>query len=239
MATSGDTTYSIDRDTLIKEVLQLIEAIGEGQSPNSTQYSDASRTLNLMLKAWMAYGIQLWKIDTTSFSLTQSKQSYTIGKSGSIDIDNPRPLKILEMVIRDSNNNDVNLIPLTREEYWNLSDRTTEGTPVQFYYDKSIPNGTIYLWPVADSDAATNSTIHIAYQSPIEDMDASTDELDFPQEWYEAVKYGLAVRLAPVYGLDINRYQLLKLMSDEVLQLALSWDTEQESIYFRVDDRGR
>lgn len=237
MATSGSTDYNIDRNTLIKECLQLVEAIGEGQDPTATQYTDASRTLNLMLKAWQAYGIQLWKEETISFSLTQGKQSYSIGLSGSPDVNEARPLKILEAVIRDSGDNDTNLIPLTRQEYWNLSDKTTEGFPTQFYYEKSIPNGTFYIWPTADSTSAGSDTIYIVYQSPIEDVDAATDELDFPQEWYEAVKYGLAVRLAPVYGLDINRWQLLKREADEIIQLALSWDTEQESIFFRMDNR--
>lgn len=237
MATSGDTTYSIDRNTLIKECLQLVEAIGEGQDPNSTQYADASRTLNLMLKAWQAYGIQLWKEKTISFSLTQGKKSYTIGSSGSVDVSEVRPLKILEAVIRDSSDNDTNLIPLTRQEYWNLSDKTTEGFTTQFYYEKSVPNGELFIWPTADSTSAGSNTIHLVYQAPIEDMDADTDELDFPQEWYEAVKYGLALRLAPVYGLDINRRQLLKIEANEILQLALSWDTEQDSVYFRMDNR--
>ena len=65
-------------------------------------------------------------------------------------------------------------------------------------------------------------------------MTAATDTFDFPQEWYEAVKYGLAHRLAPVYGLPYMERVMLKKDYEAILELALSWDSEQESVYFGV-----
>jgi len=68
VATSGSVDYSLTRSALIKESMQLVGAISEGIDPNDTQYLDASRTLNIMVKAWQAYGLNLWTIETASIS---------------------------------------------------------------------------------------------------------------------------------------------------------------------------
>lgn len=233
MATSGSVNYTVDRNTLIKESMQLIAAIDEGVDPNATQISDASRTLNIMLKAWQGYGLQLWTIETGDINLVASTGSYTLGPSGS-DI-TERPLKIVEVYLRNTDNTDTKMIPLTRQGYVSIPNKSQTGLPTQWYYDPQLDNGTIYVWPLPDSTSA-DYTLKVVYQSPIEDMDSSTDDFDFPQEWYEAIKYGLAVRLAPAYGLTYNERLILKREFDEILELAKSWDTEQESVYFTIEN---
>lgn len=234
MATSGSVNYTINRDTLIKESMQLVAALDEGVSPNATQIEDHTRTLNIMLKAWQAYGLQLWTIETGDINLVASTGSYTLGPSGS-DI-TERPLKIVEVYIRNTDNTDITLMPLTRQEYISISSKTQTGLPTQWYYDPQLDNGVLYIWPLPDSTSAAY-TLKVVYQSPIEDMDSSTDDFDCPQEWYEAIKYGLALRLAPVYGLPYNERLLLKREFDDILDLAMNWDTEQESVYFMIEDR--
>ena len=230
MATSGSVDYSLTRSALIKESLQLVAAISEGIDPNDTQYLDASRTLNIMVKAWQAYGLNLWTIETASIDLAASTASYTLGPSGTTGL-TERPLKVVEVYITDSDSDDTWLQPLSRQEYIRIVNKDQTGTPTQWYYDPQLTNGTLSVWPAPDSTSAAY-TLKVVYQSPIEDMDADIDEFDFPQEWYEAIKYGLAVRLAPVYGLPYNDRLMLKREFDEILDLAKSWDTEQESVFF-------
>ncbi len=230
MATSGSVDYSLTRSALIKESMQLVGAISEGIDPNDTQYLDASRTLNIMVKAWQAYGLNLWTIETASIDLAASTASYTLGPSGTTGL-TERPLKVVEVYITDSDSDDTWLQPLSRQEYIRIVNKDQTGTPTQWYYDPQLTNGTLSVWPAPDSTSAAY-TLKVVYQSPIEDMDADIDEFDFPQEWYEAIKYGLAVRLAPVYGLPYNDRLMLKREFDEILDLAKSWDTEQESVFF-------
>lgn len=235
MATSGSVDYSLNRNALIKESLQLVGAISEGIDPNTTQYDDASRTLNIMVKAWQAYGLNLWTIETASITLTASTASYTLGPSGTAGL-TERPLKVVEVYITDSDNDDTWLQPLTRQEYIRIVNKDQTGEPTQWYYDPQLSNGTLSVWPAPDSTSAAY-TLKVVYQSPIEDMDSSTDDFDFPSEWYEAIKYGLGVRLAPVYGLPYNDRLMLKREFDEILDLAKSWDTEQESVFFTPNIR--
>ena len=60
MSTSGSIDFTLTRDTLIKAALQYCNYIGEGDTPSATQYSEAATLLNMMVKAWMSEGMQLW-----------------------------------------------------------------------------------------------------------------------------------------------------------------------------------
>jgi hypothetical protein len=66
-----------------------------------------------------------------------------------------------------------------------------------------------------------------------EDMDTDSNDLGFPVEWTEAVIYGLAVRLAPEYGLSINERQQLKMEAKEFKDVALSFGTEEGSLFLQ------
>jgi len=79
VATSGSSNYSTDRDGLITEALQICKAIGEGGSPSSNQLSDCSRTLNMMVKAWMSKGLQLWTIEKLVLFPVKNQAIYSFG----------------------------------------------------------------------------------------------------------------------------------------------------------------
>ena len=51
MATSGSYDFSIDRDTLIKEALEILNAYDPVSTPSANEIFSCSRTLNMMLKA--------------------------------------------------------------------------------------------------------------------------------------------------------------------------------------------
>ena len=94
-------------------------------------------------------------------------------------------------------------------EYNMLGNKSVSGNPIQIYYDPQRVYGDLYVFPTPTTVEATNNTIVINYQRPFEDLDADVDEPDFPQEWFDALCYGLACRLAPAYGIPLaDRKQL-------------------------------
>ncbi len=236
MATSGSVDYTTNRDELIKDSLFLIGEIGEGVTPTTDQINRSSRVLNKMLKAWQAYGLQLWKIKQASITPVEGDYQYTLGATGQISMN--RPLRIIDIYRRETSSTiDVVLTKMTRQEYYNLSDKDSKGTPVNYYYDPKLDNGTLHIWPSPSATFASDYTLEILYQDPIEDMDAAGDNFDFPSEWLEAITYGLAVRLAAGTGLDILERRILRNEAKEALLLALSWDTEDGSIFIQPDQR--
>lgn len=108
----------------------------------------------------------------------------------------PRPIKIIHAFIRRSNDDYV-LEQYERDSYWEMSRKTWASRPTAFYYENTSSNGTFYT-----NYQATDftETLELVYHRPIEDFDAAANNPDFPQEWYEALKYNLALRIAPEYS---------------------------------------
>lgn len=210
MATSNSTNFSTTRDDIISGALRLCGAVALGETPLTEQITEASTTLNMLIKSLQVDGLQLWAMKETNITLSSGVAEYSIGLGQTVNI--PKPLKIYQAFNHDTSTNiDIPMRLITRDEYNRLGNKTTSGTPIQCYYDVQRDYGTLKIFPVPTTLDATNKTIKIIYQRPFEDFDASTDEPDFPQEWFEVIKYGLATRLAGEYGVaKEDRAQLLQ-----------------------------
>lgn len=236
MTTSNSTDFSITRDNIIKGALRLVGALGVGEDPTTAQITESSETLNLMVKAWQADGMPLWARTSYTLPLTLGTKSYTIGSGQTINI--PKPLKITQAILHDTSSNvDIPMRIITRDEYLRLGNKTISGQPIQIYYEPGRDSGVLSIFPPADATSVLYKQIQFTYQKPFEDFDASTDTPDFPQEWYEAIKYGLATRLAGEYGITIeDRNQLLK-EAMSIKEGALSFGTEEGSFWITPDYR--
>lgn len=237
MATSGSYDFNLTRNDLIKDSFSNIGMGVDGEVLRNEYYDTASRKLNMMLKAWSNRGVPLWKKKSQSITLTAGKSSYSLGPTG--DIVMQRPLAILSAVRRDTNNIDVPLIRQGYDEYWEMPNKSTNGTPVNYFYDKQTTNGVLYLWQQPGTTEAAEYTIEIVYSQPIEDMDIGVDDFDMPQEWYEAISWNLSSRLAAVYGIEDETYRRVKKMAETMLEDAEGWDVEDSSIFIRPDHRMR
>ena len=235
--TSGTTTFSITRDDIIKGALRKIGVVAQGEVPTSDQITEASFALNLMVKAWEADGMPLWALRTTAIPLTDGVNAYNIGITKTVNTD--KPLKVIQAWIRDTTSNvDVPMRILTKQEYSILGNKTTSGKPIQIYYEPLSDYGILHVFPTPASIDAANNQIYITYQRPYEDFSIATDTPDFPQEWYDAVVYGLAVRLAPEYGLPIDQRRVLSQEAMDIKLIAMSFGTEEGSLYMQVENRG-
>jgi hypothetical protein len=181
-------------------------------------------------------GALLWT--TVSGALTGNSVPLTTNISGAADIGSVvfcyatttqgrRPLSILTATLKDSDGVETALSPMTLEEYSYISDKDVAGTPTRYLYESSLTDGSIYL-DCAPSD--TSSVVYITYLSPPEDFDASTDNPDFPQEWYRPLSWQLTMELAPSYGRTVT--QEMKLARDEALMIARNTNPETSDLSF-------
>ena len=230
MSTSGTYDYTITRDQLIKGALRLAGVIAQGETPTASQISDASETLNLMTKAWMADGMPLWAIRTVTITPVANQNTYYY--------DTPKLLKPIQAWNRQTSSQvDIPMRMISREEYNILGNKSTTGNPIQLFFNPNLDRTEIKLFPTPDSISAAQNVIYIVAQVPYQDFDSATDTPDFPQEWYEAIKYGLAVRLAGEYNIDIETRKTLVAEAAAIKQEALSFGTEENSLYFQRDWR--
>ena len=102
--------------------------------------------------------------------------------------------------------------------------------PFQFWFDRTIPEPTIYLWPVP-SDPFVQMTVW--YSRQIMDVGELYGELEIPQRWYEAVQMMLAHRMSlELPAVDSTRISYLEKMADKFLYDAEQEERDKSPIYF-------
>ena len=235
MATSGSYDFTITRDQIIAGALRLLGVIGQGDTPDAAQLSDCSEALNLLIKAWEAEGLPLWSIKIQAIPVAASTTSYTIGVGQTINV--AKPLKVYQAYYRNATSNvDIPMTSLSQQEYNMLGNKSTLGTPVQFYYENLRDYGKLYLFPTP-SAADVGNNVYITYQCPFEDFDSGTNNPDIPQEFYRALKYGLAADLVFEFGYPSEDRRDLINMAERYKQQAFMFNQEEESLTFQVNTR--
>ena len=212
---------------IITGAYEICRVIDPSEPLSDQQLRSAQAELNKMLKSYIKYGLQLFSLKRGTITLTQGTQSYTCGVGGTGLTE--RPLAITEAWYRETASDDTPLDIISREEYWTLGDKTSEGIPNEIYYDPQDNLGVLYIFNTADANAAGN-TIELVYQRPFEDMVTQTDDFDFPVEWEECLEWNLALKLAARNGVNLGRIQLIEKQATKALEEVLGWDSENTSV---------
>lgn len=233
MTVSTTTTFNLSSDELVNAALRKLAVLGDGQSPTTTQLTNGTQTLNAMLKTFMVKGMPLWAISEYSLTMTATA-TYTFGIGQTVNI--PAPLKVTEIIrVTTADGNRVPMNVKSHYDYNLLSNITTTGVPTTYWYEPLNQTGVLHLWPKPDATTIAGSTLLITYQRPFFDMVAGANTLDFPQWWHEAVVYGLASRLAPEYGIPLQDRSMYQKEAEYFLQEALSFGTEEGSLFLQPD----
>lgn len=140
-----------------------------------------------------------------------------------------RPLEIVEARVVKSNGTHVPLKIMSRDEYMRLSDKTSEGSPLQVYYDPILTNGKMWVWQACED---VKEYIKFTCRIPIEDFDLAANDPDFPQEWLLALSYGLAVLVAPKFGVKLD--QTFLALASGLMESAKDFDVENASVYITM-----
>lgn len=209
MTVSGTTAFNLTVSQLVTEARALL-GIQDAEEPlQAYELQQGIRALNMMIKAWQIDGPYTWTFTEGQFTLVQNDVDYVFGAGGSFTT---VPLEIMSARI-SRGGNDLPMLQISREEYYNFPNKTTAGYPTQFYYDRQRDGGTFYVWPAPDAGLGT---IKFTYRRIIDDAGDGTNTMDFPPEWHEALTYGLAQRLLNYYP---NTPQMIVA---NVMQMAVS-----------------
>lgn len=218
MATSGTDDFNVTARELIDFALKKLRVVAANSTPTALQAEGAKLELNLMLKAWQRYE-SLWRLEEESVTPVAATASYTLTTQ--------KPHRVVSARWRNSAGTDMEMIPMTREEYMNLPVKTATGTPTQYYvdYQRSVP--VLYIWPVPSS--VSTEVVRITSFRRFEDIDSLDDDLDVRQEHFEGVAYSLAKRLGITYGkTNTASYAEIKQEAEIFLSELLDEDREDE-----------
>ncbi len=229
MATSNSTNFATSRNELITGALRIVGAVAQGETPTTAQITEGAEALNMLAKAWTVDGMPLWVTKEYTMALVASTASYT---------PTVKMMKVIQAYNHNTSTNvDIPMRIITRDEYNRLGNKVSTGNPIQLMHIPNRTDSTIKVYPVPTSVEASTNTIIVTYQKQYDDFDASTDEPEFPQEWFDALKFGLAHRLAAEYGMELNDRK--QLMQEALLlkQEALNFGTEEGSLFLQADMR--
>lgn len=215
MATSGTRTFNLDVGELIEEAFERCGLeVRTGYDART-----ARRSLNLMFAEWANRGLNLWTVNQATVTVTQGTATYTVSDDHA---------DILEMVLRRSGT-DYEVERISRGEYFLLPNKTTQGRPSQFYYDRKIAP-VINLWQVPE-----NSTDQIIYYyvRRIEDAGALANTTDMPWRFYPCMVAGLAYYLAMKRAPE--RLEMLKAIYEDEFSRAADEDEDRVSLKLQPD----
>jgi hypothetical protein len=130
-----------------------------------------------------------------------------------------------------NNSREITMSRLNRDDYTNLPNKNfTANQPYQFWFNRTIPQPEIYLWPTP-SDPFVQMTVW--YSKQIMDVGQLTDDLQIPQRWYMATLAMLSHQLSlelPTVPLD--RVQYLETQAEKYLNMAEQEERDRSPIYF-------
>lgn len=117
----------------------------------------------------------------------------------------------------------VSLEQMGRQDYYALPKTTTKGLATKIYFQYTPGTVQVHFWPKPD---ITQQVFQLNISRRLADMDTSSDDFDFPQEWYLPIVTNLAVSLAIKAGLPQEDYIKLKIEAVQALKDAQDFDIE-------------
>jgi len=180
---------------LIRSSLRLIGAISSSEAPAADESMDALEALNMMLNSWGAVRFLSKNTPTITHTLNGST-SYTIGSGG--DIDTIRPSAIFTAYYT-LGGLDYPLQVLDYKTYSEIGTKNIGAIPEYVVLKHDYPLSTIYVFPVGSGGVLTLSAVR-----PQVELNINDDVQDiYPPEWIRAIKYNLAIEIAPEYGVTV------------------------------------
>lgn len=204
MATSGTRDFNLDIGEIVEEAYERCGL----EVRTGYDAKTARRSLNLMFAEWANRGLNLWTVDSKEITLAQGQASYTLL---------PDVVDLLDVVVR-RNNTDYEVQRISRGEYTTLPNKTTQGRPSQYWFNRQI-DPVINLWAVPEN--STDVLIYY-YVERIEDAGVYTNTSDLPFRFFPCMVAGLAYYLAMKRAPD--RIQMLKTVYEEEFQRAADED---------------
>ena len=228
--TSGTTVF--DKTFAIDEIIEeAYERIGM-QGVSGNQLRMARRSLNIMFQEWGNRGLHYWEVANNSFTLVDGQAVYTMFRSTDDGTSSATAVygvdDVLEAVYRNASNVDAPLTKVSRSTYQGLANKTSEGTPSQYFVQRFIDKVTVTLYLTPGSSQAGH-LVNYYYVKRIQDVGDYTNATDVPYRFVPCMASGLSYYLSQKFKPELT--QQMKLIYEDELQRALAEDGSSSSSY--------
>ena len=162
-------------------------------------------------------------MDQAEYTMFRSTDDGTSSATAVYGVDD-----VLEAVYRNASNVDSPLTKINRSTYQGLSNKTSEGTPTQYFVQRFIDKVTVTLYLTPGSTEAGNF-VNYYYVKRIQDAGDYTNATDVPYRFVPCMASGLAYYLAQKFNPEL--VQQMKLLYEDELNRALQEDGSSSSSF--------
>jgi len=227
--TSGTTTF--DKTFAIDEIIEeAYERLGI-QGVSGYQLKSARRSLNILFQEWANRGLHYWEVANNNITLVADQATYTMFRSTADGTSSATAVYGVDDILESSyriSNVDTPLTKINRSQYQALSNKTSTGTPSQYFVQRFIDKVTITLYLTPGSSEA-GKFLNYYYVKRIQDVGDYTNATDVPYRFVPCMASGLAFYLAQKFKPQM--VQQMKLLYEDELQRALAEDGSSSSSY--------
>ena len=213
MTTSGTAIFDLSIDDAVEEAFERCGML----MTSGYQLTSARRSLNLVFLDWANRGLNLCTIEQQTYALTAGVADITL---------DPDTVNVLSAVIRDTSQGqqtDITIDRISREEYLNVPDKTTQARPAQYYVQRAN-TFKVFLYPAADQ-----AYTFVYYRiRRIQDAGNYTNTADVNFRFLPCMVSGLAYYLALKFAPE--RVTALKAFYEEDFQRAALEDRDTASV---------
>lgn len=182
---------------LITGSLRLIGALAEGETPSANQANDSLVSLNQMIDSWSTERLSVFCTQDQVFTWPSSERSRTFGPTGQIT--GTRPVRVDEATYFKVNNLSYSLILINQDQYNGIALKGSTSTyPNVMFVNMTMPDIEMYLYPVPTSALE----FHLVSVQQLTQPATLATNLVFPPGYERALKYALAMEVAPEYGIE-------------------------------------
>lgn len=206
MSTSGTRNFDLSIAEIIEEAYERCGL----EVRTGYDAETARRSLNLMFADWSNRGVNLWTVRSATQALTQGTSAYPLNK---------HTVDILQIVL-NRDGTDYEMDQISRANYATIPQKTTQGRPSQYYFERKI-SPIINVWATPEN---STDTLTYYYIQQMEDADYLYNNVEAPLRFYPCMVAGLAYYMAMKRAPD--RLQILKSVYEE--EFARASDMDQD-----------
>jgi hypothetical protein len=215
MATSGVTGFSRTARDIVTRAMRKAKILGSGGVPTAKELANGIEIINEYLKSLQMRGVALWRETNATVTIVANEVSGLLPPY-------IREVTSARLVVTATNERPLG--KLVRQEYQDIPNKATQGTPSCYYVARQRDQVTLYVWPVP---VATQS-IKIDYDRECEIITDGSQNVDIPNEYIGTLVAVLSLKMADEFGSDISQLLVSEASSLEAAML----DADRPDSYF-------
>lgn len=193
---------------LISSSARLAGILASGENLQGNEPADCLLILQQLIDEWNADDLKIFTVAINTFPFVLGQQAYTLGTGGNFNM--PRPAHISRMgtqiLSNPSQPSEVPVVLLDEDGWAGVRVKNLSGSYPRFCYPDygfvgNPPTMTLNFWVIPG--LACNCVIY-SWQPLDTFPDLATTDLIFPPAYAQALRYNLAMMLAPEFDVQIN-----------------------------------